>query len=233
MAGETVPTPSGVREFATRLAEDTGTTPAVTWEGGHRWRVQVDNGRVRMWVTYEALSRGRLKWLRSELFVNGEPVDRASGYADFLRIFHDGGELTHETVEESVSAAPDFLRRAAAKLTPRLASGTTLRILRTGPRWQLVVRSSRGCLRVTLERPLMDPRRPARMGEFKLRAERPVELELDGDDLTDEIQGRLDLAMARMVAHSHAAPPPQVSGTSAPQVKATGVQVRNTTVIRN
>lgn len=42
-----------------------------------------------MWVIYQVLSRGRLDWVTSQLFIDMARADRADSYEEFMRIVRD------------------------------------------------------------------------------------------------------------------------------------------------
>lgn len=117
----TLPIHPAVEAFASQLGEDCGVTPTVEHVSGRRWRVTVTNPRVSMWVEYDVLSRGRLSWSQSQLFVDGEMVERADSYRDFLDIFRDPDGTSPEPVPElhdvDPNTAPEPVRRAWVKVS--------------------------------------------------------------------------------------------------------------------
>jgi hypothetical protein len=64
-----------------------------------------------------------------------------------------------------------------------------------------------------------------------LAAGRPIELSIDGNDLTDQLNGRIDKALARMLDHPSTPRPPAIAHSSAAAVN-TSVVVRRQSVIR-
>jgi hypothetical protein len=231
------PPPGAITALAGHLAADCGTPPVVEHTGGRRWRVTVDTGRVRMWVTYQVLSRGRLDWVASQLFMDGVRVERADSYEEFLRIVRDpdgrDGQPPEVFVEVDPADAPAPVYaayRTFSRALPGLPAGTRVGVRRAGRRWQVVVENDRMCVRCGFVAGLMNPQRPQRPASVR-KAARPVELVLDGVDVTEQINGRLDRALAMLRAHP-GAPRPPVIGHERPAAADTGVRVRQQVVLR-
>jgi len=234
----TPPTPSAIMTFADNLASDTGLTPSISHQKGRRWRVEIASERVRMWVDYEVLSRGRLQWSQSQLFIDGQQAARATSYAGLLDIFRDpdgkSPEPPPQYIDVDPSTAPGVVRAMHARLAAKihlLPGDFTLALHRAGRRWAIVISSSRTVLRYRFTTALMNTQRPERDPRTR-ENRRPLELEIDGVDVTAQVNGRLDKAIAMICDHVAAPPPAAIAGPSRSAVQATGVTVRKQTVLR-
>jgi hypothetical protein len=236
----TVPVPAAITAFAGHLREDTGVEPTIEHLDNRRWKVTVQNDRVRMWVAYDVLSRGRLKWQGSQLFIDGEQVATANGYGHFLDTFRDPDERkpapAPETEEVDPATAPPAVLGMYRKIHNALAKkgvdGLKLTVRHGGYLWLLVIERPGCVIRMRFVKTYFDPKHPQRPCEVvKSNSRRSLEVEIGGVDLTDQVNGRIDKAMAMMTAHEGAATPPPVSGP-APAAVNTSVNVRKQSVMR-
>jgi hypothetical protein len=219
------------------LSADCGAVAQPQHLRGRRWRVTVSNDRVSMWVEYEALSRGRLQWAGSQLFIDGNQVPKADSYGHFLQIFADpDADMPARVpvfVDVDPGAAPPAVRSTYQKLVAaagKQPGELRVAVRRAGRQWLVCVENERMSLRCRFETPLMNPLRPLASPQTR-RARRPLELVVDGQDRTEEINGRIDKALAMML--DHPAPPARPAiGHRAPAAVNTGVAVRRQSVIR-
>lgn len=235
-----MPRPAAVTAVAEGFGRDMPTaTVQVEHRTGIRWRITVSTDRVRMWVDYETRSRGRLLMKASQLFIDGEQAPRADSYSQLVSMMSDAGrqettsaeEISEVAVEADICDAPEEVRRVYRKWAAMSLPDLRLVSRRQGRRWSVCLENERIQLTANFEDCLMNPQRPMRDPATRLSHKEPVTLIIDGADLTDKVQGRLDRALAMMAAHQSAPRDPAVAGESAAAVN-TGVQVRRQSVIR-
>lgn len=241
----TISIPAAIDKVAAEFRSDISgadvTTEHVT---GIRWRVTVTSARVRMWVEYETRSRGRLQSKNSQLHIDGQQVQRAASYPELTRIFADPdngraappGPPTDadEMVAVTVDEAPQPVRAMHAKVVAAAPKGFDLVVRHAGRHWYVCLENPTAQMRVVFVERLMVHTRPLREREVTLANKRQsIQLVINGEDLSAQVAGMLDKALGMMVGHAGTPAPAAVSRESGVAVRPTGVQVRNTAVIRN
>lgn len=252
-AGVIVPVPAAIVAFAERLLADVqgpdrvvdslngDTTITIGHAGGRRWRVTASNTRALMWVEYHVLSRNRLQWAQSELHIDGQQVDRAAGYPQFLNVF-TGHDPDHRQVPDVAvdpvdrAAAPPKVRKTYDMIL-RKAPDADVAILRSGLRWAVVVnRPDKNMeIRFNFLTDLMDPEHPTRPVDTRPETGCRIGLVVDGVDRTAELNGQAERALAMLTGGYilPAAPaPPPVPGVAPARVPTTGVTTRKQKVMR-
>lgn len=231
-------TPPAIDAVADNLRTDIpGSTVVVEHEGGIRWKVTATTDRVQMWVAYETRSRGRLLWKNSHLYIDGEPFPRARTYEALVDLFrtHGIGADSEDTtpVMVPVDQAPGPVQAMHRKIV--VAPGFTLTVQRSGREWWVVLAGARGELRVVFVQPMMHPSRPLRDQPVHLaEGSAAFRLFIDGEDKSHLTEGMFSKALSVFTeAHAAAPAPAAVRGVADVATRATGVMVRNTTVIRN
>ncbi len=236
--------PTAISAWRDGFAADSGITPVVEHLERDRWRFTVTGGRVVMTYDVRLLQRHRLRSVASVLTVDGEARPLMKSYAALLELLTNpegDGELPgtpsdSEMTEVAADAAPREVARAASLAARNLPTATDLsvRILR-GPRrwWAIVLSNGRVRLRINMRSSLMDIYRPtAPRFTAMVKGKWLLALSVDGVDLTDRAQGRLDTAMSMVAKSLATAPPPSVTGTTAASTTPTGVTVRKQIVLR-
>lgn len=234
----TVPMPRAISALVDNFARD---IPGSTVTAGHcdgiRWRVTAATDRVLVWAEYEARSRGRLQLKASQLFIDGEQVERAGSYAQLLRIFADpdaGREAAPEDPNPPVvelEGAPEEVRKAYALVAAKGGAGLQALLRHAGRYWYVCLENEHIQLRMVLVEQVMNHQRPLLQPQVVSARSQPIRLIIDGRDLTDQIQGRLDKALGLVGAHPSAPGRPAVAAESAAAVN-TSVQVRKQSVMR-
>jgi hypothetical protein len=238
-----------VRAFGDQLAADAG--HPVTYEkiAAAEWRIIIENDRVRMTVDYRRTGKSKILHAGSTLAIDGQRVKLASSYEDFIRIFNDpaayGTPMPTAEVDPTnpddignevpADQMPAKLRQLVDTATTKMPDNVTVRIGRAGRRWTIAMTNDQVTLRMNLTGGQLDTGRPHRRVPINMASDRPIELWVNGTDLTDQVAGRLDIALGLINGTPHAAAPapaPIRAERSVPGT-ATGVAVRNVTVIRN
>lgn len=240
------PTPQAIEQVAANFARDMPGTSVESEPTSHpgRWRVTVKNDRVRLWVEYVTHSRGRLLLKNSQLFVDDVRIPNEDSYTAVIRRFlnpPDGvGPVAglDEPADEDMTAvdladAPDALKQVHRKVAPLATQGFQISVWRGGRYWHLRLENARAQLRVVFVEYLMNHMRPLREVRYGMVRKNPVRVFVDGEDVTSKVNGRIERALAMMTSHTAAPAGPPVAGPAGAAVQTTGVQVRNTVVMRN
>lgn len=232
--------PAGITAYLRHLAADTGLTPTATHLDGNRWRVVLDSDRVRCTVDLKTYTRGRLQQVTSTLTVDGRPEPLAASYPDLLALFANPDDPDVAKVEPPLTrvdptTAPPPVRKAYAQVAARLKTmaGVTILVLNGGRRWSVQVQHDRFTLGINYRTFYMLRTRPADPLRTEPDRANKVTLIVDDEDVSEDVNGQLDRALHRIAATVTAEARPAVSGPAPSAVTSTGVQVRNTHVIRN
>lgn len=233
-----MPTPAAIAALLKNLGDDlAGATTTAEHLTGRRWLVSAANERVEVRSEYQVVDTRRLQLKASELLIDGRQVPRMQTYTDLVRLFANpdgGGEPAGddpELVEVPVEDTPEGVRPTYQMLAKRRPSGLQLLVRRAGRRWYVCLENDRVQLRFVFVDFLMDHRRPTRDTGVGPPRHRPIVLVVDGEDRTDEVDGRLERALAMAGSHQAAQSPAGIAGEHAAAVN-TGVDVRRQTVIR-
>ncbi len=227
--------PRFVHEYAARVLDITGETPVVERVGTSRWRLTVSNDRVRGTLDFKMSSGGRCVWAASTLFVDGERQEVAEDLDHFARLYRDPDRELHNRQPDpiplsepiavrEVSDAPRKVRASYRLLTAR-ADGATVQVGTGGPRyWTVQLETGAAVLRLNY---LLD--------EDGLCGSKPrIQLVVDGEDLSQQIEGSLDRALALMQRPDGVpGQTPLPIGGTADAARTNSVEVRQSTVMRN
>lgn len=241
----TMPMPAAIATVAEEFRRDIPDADVTTEHvAGVRWRVTVTSARVRMFIEYEARSRGRLQGKNSQLHIDGQRVPIATGYPQLVRIFADPDHGRDESpappsdpdamVTVDVEQAPPPVRSMHTKLVAAAPKGFDVVVRHTGRFWYVCLENPTAQMRMVFVERLMRHTRPMREREVVLASKRySLQLVIAGVDLTEKVAGGFDRALSMITAHAGAPGPAPVTREAGVAGRATSVQVRNTTVIRN
>jgi hypothetical protein len=223
-----LPLPGELTDTIDKLREVTGLEPAVTTTAPRRWRIDVDSDRVHMDVDFRAARRDRIVWLRSTLSVDGQPRKIASSIEHLGRIFRDPDNECPDIAQADEllpqvdpNTAPAVVRHVYASLAR--AVGDAARVGNLGDKW---VVSFSGPDRELQLRFLRDKRKVGQARQF-------IQLIVGGRDLSEQVAGRLDEALALLTAPRTG---PAVAATEGETAGGEGfgsVGVRRHSVMRN
>lgn len=239
----TAPIPTALAAVVENMTADlAGATVKCEQLAADRWRVTAESDRVRMWADYRPLSRGRLQPKNSKLFIDGEEVPRANGYAGLMCLFRnpDGGGWEDKSATRRVAdsrevdpeSAPAEVLSALRMVGARKPAGSRVALRRDDIFWLVCLENERMQLAMLFAETVMDPTRPLRDRTVCPAAGTWITLSVDGIDHTDAIQGSLEKAFGVVNAHMSDAGPAAVAREQQAAVT-NSVLVRKTTVIRN
>lgn len=207
-----------------------------------RWRITATSPRVRMWVEYKPLSRGRLLFKNSKLFIDDEPAVRAGSYAELVNIYRNpdqpgteekpAAQRVADAVPAEESEAPALVIETYRMVGSRKLAGTQVVLRRDGSHWLVCMENERVQLVMLFAEMSMNPNRPLRDRPVGQAPGGWLYLAVDGNDLSDKAQN-LQKALTVASAHLASPPAPAVARESGVGTMATSVQVRKTVVIRN
>lgn len=229
-----IPVPVSISTLVERMRND---LPSASVEFEHvkenRWRVTATSRRVLMWIECSAHSRGRLQWQRSQLHIDGRQESRVS-YPELVDLFADPDgrdKPKPEPVETGIREAPEIIQASGRALANSpLGKKHGVLVYQAGRRWTLLLDSGRVQLGMHFTTGLIEPDRPLQDPQTTLDQD-PVTLVVDGEDMSAQINGRLDKALALAASHASAPSDPSINGP-APAAVNTSVQVRRQAVIR-
>lgn len=231
-----LPMPRGIALLTERLSGDLASLAVgaeVTTEHlrDQRWRITARSPRVLMWVEAEPLQRGRLKWRASELHIDGRRIERRN-YDDMLSTFADPDGTGEQPPRSDVPlvSAPESVTRLIRMVNRSAPGRFAPSVQRSGNLYLITLIADR--IRVVCRvRETFDYLHPARPIAIDLDGD--IDLWVDGIDRSAEAGKSLAAAMATATSFLAHPPPPPIDRTAPAAVRATSIQVRNTTVIRN
>lgn len=223
--------PKIVQYMVDQLVRDTGVEPTVDWDKEKITLIH-QNARVKLVNVYKHNRRGWL-WGTSDLFIDGNPSIKAHDYPHYVRVFADPAELAHPHDEpEPLSSPvlpqpydpPPLLRKIAFDLNEKLQSlEYTLTLGKANPNyWSIDVLFADGQLRLNFNR---------RGNDFA--RVHPVQLILQDHDVSDQLDGRLDKALAMIAGVARPDNPtnPNIAHPQ-PSPRSNAVEVRKQSVMR-
>lgn len=223
--------PKIVQYMVDQLIRDTGVEPSIDWNK-ERITLTHQNGQVKLVNVYKHNRRGWL-WGTSDLFIDGKPSEKAHNYAHYVRVFQDPAELARPyDVPEPLSSPvlpqqydpPPLLRKIEFDLNEKLqALEFRLVIGKANPNfWSIHVEFPDGQLRLNFNRK-----------GTELADVHPVQLLINNQDISDQLDGRVDKALA-MIAGTVRPNNPSTPDITQPAAspRSNAVEVRKQTVMR-
>ena len=208
------------------LRDATGIEPEVTDLGHHKWRICVSNERVHMYVDFKILSNEKLKWLGSELLVDGSSRPLAKDeydLADIMRNPDRTASVSDMPGEASVSQAPGIVKHYYSLLASKLEDAVMLGVDRR--MWVIGIGEGPHGIRISFV-PSRQMRRNYNIG---------IQIVLEGVDRSAEVRNDLSAALALLLGAS-AGEPGSSPGSSSTPVKDgkrfDSVQQRKSSVFR-
>jgi hypothetical protein len=230
--------PARIRALIQDMQQATGHEADVENLTGSKWRVTLQNARVRLTMDYALDGRGRLKGHSgSTLQVDGKDRPLAKNFDHFVTIFKDPdseqqvlAELAPMPPVRSPDEAPAELLVVYQALTNRLATlgpdaVATLQLGFDGRRWVIGLGDANRGIRYFFEQHRKNRWRPAEL--------RPLQVVVDGVDRTTEAEEKLTKAIALMTAASPGAAPTSDSIARAVPAPRSSTETRRGTVMRN
>jgi hypothetical protein len=232
------------------LRDATGHTAEVTRLDDRRWRLTLASDRVHMTYDFKISGSGaRTRCIpagRSTLTVDGQRQPLAESFDHFVRIFRNpdsaGARLEPPPMSVPIEPAPEGkipteIRSYHRIVTERLGGQLSetlgeieVQVGTVGPdHWAIGVQFPRGTLRMNFRA----CHRDGHGNHVEIDRSRPIQLLLDGRDLTEALDGSLDRAFALMSRPAGEPTPggPAIAGPAS-AARSNSVEVRRATVIR-
>lgn len=223
--------PKIVQYMVDQLVRDTGVEPSIDWDK-ERITLTHQNSHVKLVNVYKHNRRGWL-WGTSDLFIDGKPSEKAHNYGHYVRVFHDPTELARpydmpeplsSTVLPQQYDPPPLLQKLVFDLQEKLqAIEFTLVIGKANPNfWSVHADFPDGQLRLNFNK---------RGDDFaKIH---PVQLILNDQDMSDQLDGRVDKALAMIAGAARPDNPtnPDINHSQA-SPRSNAVEVRRQSVMR-
>jgi hypothetical protein len=192
--------------------------------------VTAASDRVRMTVSFRRRGSGHAKWDSSTLEIDGEQAALSEGYDHLLQIFADpdghAGGATLPPIPDAgdPDSAPGLVQQTYSKLTGAFP-GATAGYDAVTRRWVIGADVPGGGLRFYFTSTSLG---------WTLDRRQPLRIVLGGKDVSRQAGGDIAKALRMLTTHGE---PQQgtgpVHGASPVHGRPKGVEVRNTTVIRN
>jgi hypothetical protein len=223
--------PRIVQYMVDQLTRDTGVTPTTEWDKEKITLIH-QNQHVKLVNVYKHNRRGWL-WGTSDLFIDGQLSIKAHNYAHYVRVFLDPSELARpydvpDPLSTEVIAPaydpPPLLRMMAFELTEKLGGiDFSMTVGKANPNfWSIHLVFPDGQLRLNFNK-----------RGTELAKVHPVQLVLGDADVSDQLDGRLDKALAMIAgtARPNAPTAPAIYAESA-SPRSNAVEVRKQSVMR-
>ncbi|HZB33353.1 MAG TPA: hypothetical protein VE465_24555 [Streptosporangiaceae bacterium] len=122
--------PAWIRSVCDDLEDATGRRPQIEQQSKNKWRLTLENARVRLTMDWRRDGRGRFdrEHTASTLQVDGKDRPTATSFEHFVRIFHNPD--TEEDIRTLAPPMPPDRPLAEAPITVRLAYQSQLGRLR-------------------------------------------------------------------------------------------------------
>jgi hypothetical protein len=202
-----------------------------------RWRLSLNNARVRLTMEFKLTGGSRCVRGGSTLSIDGVQVERAEDFEHFVRIFADpDAEYGNRQItppgwdaaveEKPADDVPKLVRDTVKMLTRKLSDTAAFTVGTAGTKfWVVEIRMNLAVLRVSFHM-WAD-------GTCCLVEDPLFLLMVDGIDVTEQVNGQLDKALAMMNRPAHDAAPEKRGITGAAgTTRDVGVETRRTTVLR-
>ncbi|MFD9443471.1 hypothetical protein [Streptomyces sp. NPDC060001] len=210
--------PTEIRDFTTRLANDTGSAPTITRATPLHYLLTHANDRVTLTITWRRNPAGKWKWKNSTLSIDNQQRALANSYDDFIRIWNTPDQADQKpprTVLPDLVPLPDDADLPSVIATTRDtalrkirntegATLSTLYVAETDHGYTLVADSPKGHIRIHYTQQGhtdygwdVDPKQPFQV------------LDADGYDKTTQFAGNLRAALTSILG----APIPEASAT--------------------
>lgn len=229
--------PLPVQREADIMARETGVKPAIAHEGAVAIRLTHVNGRLRIETVFRRSSRG---WKRSDyqLFHDGERRLTPQSWPEYRAL------VERLCVDAAVPATlpalvpigdpetlPVEIRKELRQCETRLNGRDDISVCvgRDGKgRYVIAVTSSKAALHVAFETRY----RSGRKGATTASTNSVRVVTTDGKDLTDEVEGKLNKALARLLGGHPGAPAMDVGAGRVQEAQGGGPADRKGTVLR-
>ncbi|MFE9601476.1 hypothetical protein [Streptomyces hokutonensis] len=229
--------PLQVQREADVMARNTGITPVITYEGEAAIRLTHVNGRLRIEAVLRRSSRG---WKRSDyqLFQDGERRPTPDSWPEYRalaeRLCGDVAAPAALPILNPISdpePLPVEIRRELRRCETRLHGRDDVSVSvghDAKGRYVIAITSSKATLHVTFETQY----RSGRKAVFAASNNSVRVVTTDGKDLTDEVEGKLSAALARILAGHPGAPAADVGAGRVRGAQGGGPADRKGTVLR-
>jgi hypothetical protein len=219
------------------MARNTGITPVITYEGEAAIRLTHLNGRLRIEALLRRSSRG---WKRSDyqLFQDGERRPTPDSWPEYRalaeRLCTDAGAPAALPALDPIGdpeTLPVEIRKELRRCETRLNGRDNISVCvgrDAKGRYVIAITSSKATLHLTLETQY----RSGRKGVTTASTNSVRVVTTDGNDLTDEVEGKLSTALARLLAGHPGAPAVDVGAGRVRGAQGGGPADRKGTVLR-
>ncbi len=227
--------PKAVRDLVDELRRECQQEPTVDLVGPGRWRLGVDNGRVRMTVDFGPTGRGRrIDWVDSHLWVDGVEQPIANTPREFYDLFNDRRPAPAvppplPPAVDDLGTVPVEVRGVYNTLKARMPGAlespdATLEVCNDGDLWIVAFTRPRMAMRISMA--------TGRSGVCRMIRQMPIRMWVDEVDYSAHAGN--DIAKAiQMFVHTgeRHTTGPKISHAASAAVN-TGVTVRKQSVMR-